>query len=169
MLGDGLIEEWEEFKRFERWKAIQPAKEPEPVPVNPHLAYTQGPAGQTIVDWKAFGGNPTPEQLEIHSTAPDRRDNRDPEEVWREMVVSRLSTTLPDGESTTLPDGHSTTLIDSGHEIDYNGPVVDVGEIEPEIKICWQGKFYPHTPHLWVEDRPGGHQCWCPGTNEDSA
>jgi hypothetical protein len=146
------MEEWEEFQRFERWQAIQPVKEPEPEPVNPHLAYTQGPAGQTIVDWKAFGGNPTPEQLEIHSTAPDRRDNRDPEEVYRKLVASR-----------------KTAFVDSGDEIDYNGPVVDVGEIEPEIKVCWQGKFYPHTPHLWVEDRPGGQQYWCPGANEDSA
>lgn len=85
------LDRWnEEELEAEYWTdgPLKPLTE-EPLPVNPHLAYTQGPAGQTITDWKAFGGNPTPEQLEIHSTAPDRRDNRDPEEVWLEILEYR--------------------------------------------------------------------------------
>lgn len=49
---------------------------------NPHLAYTQGPYGQTIADWSAFGKDYAPEQLEIHSDAPDRRFNVDPVEFY---------------------------------------------------------------------------------------
>jgi hypothetical protein len=71
---------------------LQEYQEPVPEPVwrvNPHLAYTQGPAGQTITDWKAFGGNATPEQLIPHCSVEDRRDNRDPEEVYKALIASR--------------------------------------------------------------------------------
>jgi hypothetical protein len=86
-----LVEEYEEWKRLEAFAERQAAKapEPEPEPVDPHKTYTQGPAGQTITDWKAFAGSPTPEQLEIHSTVEDRRDNRDPEAVWAEISAQR--------------------------------------------------------------------------------
>jgi hypothetical protein len=84
-----LMDEWEEFQRFERWQASRPTFKPQKEPVNPHLAYTQGPQGNIVPDWKAFGGNPTPEQLAIHSMAPDMRDNRDPEQVWNEILEHR--------------------------------------------------------------------------------
>jgi hypothetical protein len=69
--------------------AVEPPVKPSKALQDPHLAYTQGPAGQTITDWKAFGGNATPEQLVPHSTVEDRRDNRDPEEVWFEILERR--------------------------------------------------------------------------------
>lgn len=81
-----MLDDWEE--EFEFGNGLEPEQEPVFI-VNPHLAYTQGPAGQTIHDWSAFRGNPTPEQLEIHSTVEDRRDNRDPEEVWFEILERR--------------------------------------------------------------------------------
>jgi hypothetical protein len=87
------LDEWEQEElQADYWTdgPLKPSVEPpKPLP-DPHLAYTQGPAGQTIVDWKAFAGKPTPEQLEIHSTVEDRRDNRDPEQVWLEILERRL-------------------------------------------------------------------------------
>lgn len=54
---------------------------------NPHLAYTVGPAGQMVCDWKAFSRDYTPEQLVPHATAPDRRFNVDSVDFYAQVCV----------------------------------------------------------------------------------
>jgi hypothetical protein len=85
--GNTLMEEWEEFQRFEKFQASRPKPEAKPEPVNPHLAYTQGPSGQTVCDWKAFSRGYTSDQLVPRSTAPDRRFNDDPVEFYAQVCV----------------------------------------------------------------------------------
>jgi hypothetical protein len=98
-----LMEEWDEFKRFELFQKSKPPPKVEPEAVDPFKAYTQGPQGNLVHDHKAHGRGYAPEQLEIHSTAPDKRDNRDPEEVYRELVASRNG-----GKRTLAPDWKHT-------------------------------------------------------------
>ena len=54
---------------------------------NPHLAYTTGPAGQMVCDWRAFSRHYTPEQLVPHATAPDRRFNVDAVDFYAQVCV----------------------------------------------------------------------------------
>ena len=92
MVSDTLMEEWDEFKRFELFQN-QPKPEPKLVQSSdPFRAYTTGPQGQMVADWSAFRQSYTPQQLEIHSTAVDTRDIRDPEQVYNEIVAGRNGT-----------------------------------------------------------------------------
>jgi hypothetical protein len=99
IVSSDLVAEYEEWQALERFHKIQAEKKPEPKPelVNPHLAYTTGPSGQMIADWSAFRGNPTPEQLEINCTVEDRRDNRDPEQLWLDTIARRKEMELKHG------------------------------------------------------------------------
>jgi len=85
------MEEWEEFKQFEHFQKNKPKAKPKPELVDPFKAYTQGPQGNLVHDHKAHGRGYTPEQLEIHSTALDKRDNRDPEKVGKFVLKARAA------------------------------------------------------------------------------
>lgn len=95
--GDHLMEEWEEFKRFEQFQASRSVKQPEPEPevIDQFKAYTQGPQGNVIQDHGVFARSYTPEQLEIHSTAPDRRFNDDPEKFYGRTILEERRHLLP--------------------------------------------------------------------------
>ena len=85
-----MIDDWEE----EEAALLAQYQEPQPE-INPHLAYTQGPAGQLVCDWKAFGVGYTSDQLVPRSTAPDRRFNVDPVEFYAQVCVDEGRTGLP--------------------------------------------------------------------------
>jgi hypothetical protein len=62
---------------------------------DPHLKYTQSPQGSVVVDWTAFRREwmRFPD-VNFSGTVEDKRDNRDPEQVWIEELAKRNGETL---------------------------------------------------------------------------
>jgi hypothetical protein len=52
------------------------------------IKYTTGPAGQMVIDWKAESEN-YPQTNVIWDHYPDKRDNRNPEEVYLALKAER--------------------------------------------------------------------------------
>jgi hypothetical protein len=65
------------------------------MPTDPHLAYTTGPAGQMISDWKAFSRDYPKDDSVWVQRGKDRRMNDDPVDFYAQVCVDEGRKGIP--------------------------------------------------------------------------